>query len=201
MIFRLNKRKELLRKVFHILLGLIGIANIQLELVPISILAIIYVLGVVLFIVLNTVDLGDRFKDMIFSIERHGTIGAGMLTFYTSYFALHIISVVDQDFRALASASMAILTFGDGFSAIFGITINKFKLPYNKTKNWVGFFVGSLFATIGAAIFVQPFLALIVVSATMLLESLDAEINGHKIDDNLLIPIMSFGLLYFFYFW
>jgi len=83
-------------------------------------------------------------------------------------------------------ASVAILTFGDGFATIFGKKFGKTVVPFNKGKRLEGSVFGFAFAFLGALIFLNPEKALIGAVVGMLIEVLPL-----PIDDNLTIPLVT----------
>lgn len=83
-------------------------------------------------------------------------------------------------------ASIAILTLGDGFAALFGGKFGRTRFPFNKTKCVEGSFFGFLLAFLGASFFVDPTRAFAGAMIGMLIECLPLPIS-----DNLTIPLVS----------
>jgi dolichol kinase len=87
---------------------------------------------------------------------------------------------------ATGYASIATLTLGDGFAALFGGKFGKTQFPFNKAKYFEGSLFGFIFAFLGANFFLNPIRAFIGAMIGMLVECLPLPIN-----DNLTIPLIS----------
>jgi HAD superfamily phosphoserine phosphatase-like hydrolase len=87
---------------------------------------------------------------------------------------------------AIGYASIAVFTSGDGFATIFGKTIGKHVIPYNKGKKIEGTVFGFILASLGALVFVSPSKALVGAAAAMIIETLPSPIN-----DNLTMPLIA----------
>ena len=187
-------KKEILRQVIHLLCGVAGVANIYFDIVQLRYVFIIFVFGIILFVNINfTTEVHPLLKKLISYVEREkGLVGQGVLTLFFSYMVLHSISYLYPAYLEISLTSMAILAYGDSAGTIFGVLTNKFILPYNKKKNFIGVFMGILFATMGSMIFTNPLFAFITASVAMFFESTDLRIRDAKIDDNLLVPFVSF---------
>ncbi|MFQ6094731.1 MAG: HAD-IB family phosphatase [Candidatus Bathyarchaeia archaeon] len=83
-------------------------------------------------------------------------------------------------------ASIAVLTLGDGFAAVFGRKLGRTVFPLNKAKKVEGSLFGWFFAFLGSLLFVDPVTALIGSTVGLLAESLPSPVN-----DNLVIPLAS----------
>jgi len=83
-------------------------------------------------------------------------------------------------------ASIAILTLGDGFAALFGKRFGKTRFPFNKAKNLEGSILGFIFAFLGATFFIDPTRAFIGAIIGMFVECLPTPIN-----DNLIVPLTT----------
>lgn len=87
---------------------------------------------------------------------------------------------------AIGYASIAVFTFGDGFATIFGKTIGRHVIPYNKGKKIEGTILGFIFACLGALFFMSPLKALVGAATAMIVETLPTPVN-----DNLTIPLTA----------
>lgn len=87
---------------------------------------------------------------------------------------------------SIGYASIAILTLGDGFAALFGGKSGKTLFPFNKAKCVEGSLFGFIIAFLGALFFVDPTSALVGATIGMLIECLPLPIS-----DNLTIPLVS----------
>jgi len=88
--------------------------------------------------------------------------------------------------QPVSYASIAVLTLGDGFAAIFGRKFGRTALPFNKGKKVEGSLSGWFFAFLGSLIFIDPLRALIGATVGILVECLPLPVN-----DNLIIPLTS----------
>ena len=96
--------------------------------------------------------------------------------------------------QEIALASIMILAFGDSISRILGPR-GYIKHPFNNNRFLEGILVGTIFATLAGMLFV-PFMYSVYASVvTMFIEGMDIEVNNVKIDDNLLIPVLSGALM------
>lgn len=114
--------------------------------------------------------------------------GIGAIAFLTGSILALILFTLQT-----ATAAILILSFGDGISGLIG--------PYGKThihnpkKKIEGTIAGIIAASAAAATVIAILPAVIASSAAMLVESFDIKIAGIKIDDNLIIPILSGAIL------
>ncbi len=103
-----------------------------------------------------------------------------------AFYALGIVFPLIIFAPQIGYASVAVLTFGDGFASIFGRKFGNTNIPFNKGKYLEGTIFGFLFAFAGSLLFVTPFEALVASAAGMLFEALPLPLN-----DNLTIPLAS----------
>jgi HAD superfamily phosphoserine phosphatase-like hydrolase len=87
-------------------------------------------------------------------------------------------------------AAIAILSLGDSVASLVGKHLGQTLIPYNKGKNLEGSVAGFACAFLGAALFVNPSLALAGAFAGLLVESLPLPVN-----DNLSIPLVAGTLM------
>ena len=92
--------------------------------------------------------------------------------------------------KEIAIASIMILALGDSVSRLVG-PYGYLKHPFHNEKFFEGAIAGAIAGFLGAVFFVPWLFALIAASISMLIEGIDLEIKGFKIDDNLLIPIVA----------
>lgn len=191
-------KKEIIRQLIHLSFGLCGIANMYFDLIRLRYVIIIYILGIILFLNINFAKLKFQWLDTLINYfeRRKSLVGQGIITLGFSYIALHSIAVINSDLLQISIASMAIISYGDSTGTIFGILIDKFKLPYNQKKNLVGLTFGIGFAILSSMLFVGFIHAALASIFSMTLESLDLKIKSLKFDDNILIPTTSFIILY-----
>jgi dolichol kinase/phosphoserine phosphatase len=102
------------------------------------------------------------------------------------YFALGILFTLLVFPSPANYAAIAIFAFGDSAASIFGSTLSRTPLPFNKDKSLEGSLGGFLFAFLAGSIFVSPLIALVGAAIAMFVEYLPLPIN-----DNLLIPLFT----------
>ena len=88
--------------------------------------------------------------------------------------------------QPVSYTSIAVLTFGDGFAAIFGRKLGRTVFPLNKGKKVEGSLFGWLLAFLASSLFVDPVRALIGATVGLLAECLPSPVN-----DNLVVPLVS----------
>jgi len=171
------------RQIFHLALGIIIIAMVQLIGVELSayVAGVILVVGLVLVhIKLSYTHLGKHLEWLIERFERPGAVaGYGAMTFTAA--ALCILTLLLHKEQILAS--LAILGIGDSASTLFGKR-SKRKLPYNARKT-VGGTLAFFLASAPFAVYFAGPAALAVSAAAALAESAEA-----RIDDNLIIAVV-----------
>lgn len=171
------------RQFFHLALGLMLIATVQLIGVELSayVVSVSLIIGLVLVhIKLSYVRLSKPIEWLIERFERPGVVaGYGAMTFTAA--VLCILTLLASQPQILAS--LAILGIGDAASTIVGRR-SKRKLPYNARKTVDGTLAFFIASAPVAFYFAGP-AALLVSAAAALAESAEA-----KIDDNLIIAVV-----------
>ena len=102
------------------------------------------------------------------------------------FYALGILLSLLLFRQPVSYASIAILTFGDGFAAIFGRKLGRTVFPLNKGKRVEGSLFGWFFAFLSSLIFIDPLRAFIGATVGTLAECLPSPVN-----DNLVVPLAS----------
>ncbi len=179
---------EIKRQLVHVFVGVAIVLLLNFDLINASILFIIFIIGLVLSLsskkfhipLIHTfLETFDRKKDL------EEFPGKGAVFYFLSSFIVVLIFPKD-----IAMASIIILALGDSVSRIVG-PYGYLKHPFHNEKFFEGVIAGAIAGFIGAVFFVPGILALFGSLVSMLLEGLDLEIKGFKIDDNLLIPIVA----------
>jgi HAD superfamily phosphoserine phosphatase-like hydrolase len=107
------------------------------------------------------------------------------------FFALGIILSLLLFPEPSSYASIAVLALGDGAATLFGLKFGKKVIPFNKGKRMEGTLFGSIFAILGAFLFIRnPLKAILGAAAGMLMETLPTPLS-----DNLTIPLTA-GLVF-----
>ncbi len=126
-----------------------------------------------------------RINDFIDFLERKAEKKLFMRYAGAMYFFLAAAAVIFIFPIEVASIAIAVLSLGDGFSALVGGMWGRHKLSFNKAKSWEGalaFFIASL---AGTMYLTTPWVALMVSLLGTIVELLPI-----KVDDNLSVPIV-----------
>jgi dolichol kinase len=103
--------------------------------------------------------------------------------FFFLFFGISLTYIIFP--RDIAFASIIILTLGDSFSTLAGLSLGKNKIYFKKTIE--GSLFGFVFSFLGAIFFVSWQYALFASFTATIIEV----VTPDNIDDNLLIPIFS----------
>jgi phytol kinase len=187
------KEREVKRQLIHIFYGVLISVFLVYDFINSSILFFI-TLGVGFLSILIKMGVKLPLKDRIYmlqrSYERKFPVKGAL--FYFLGCAI-VVLVFEKD---IAIASILILAFGDGVSTLVG-PYGKLKHPFNNGKFLEGIFAGFVVATI-ASMLVVPFKFAVLASlGAMIIEGFELKINGFKIDDNLLIPLVAGLILHY----
>ena len=142
------------------------------------------------------------FPYLLGSLQREGEsrLDAGVVFFPL---ALLIVVILFAGRPAVVAGAWALLAVGDGFAALVGSAIGKWKLPWNSEKSWAGLLAFIVFG-VPAVVFMMQWchsplsqehligLAIVVTVIIALLESFPLPIN-----DNLTVGLGGSILLYF----
>ena len=126
------------------------------------------------------------------SITSHTVVKLEQYEFATApiFYAFGIIISLVVFPPSIGYASIAVLTLGDGFAALFGGKLGKTRFPFNKTKCLEGSLSGFIFAFIGTLCFMDPARAFIAAMTGM-----SVECSPMPISDNLMIPLITGAVL------
>jgi diacylglycerol kinase (CTP) len=180
---------EAKRQSAHILFGILLVTLLYLDWIDAALLGIATVLVTLLSFIEHSKIRIALFNWLLENLERKSEAGgmrAKGLVFYLfgSTLAVYLFP------KDIAMASVLILAFGDSFSRLVG-PYGYLKHPWNSEKFIDGVLAGFLVATLAAWAFVPLYQAALASAAAMILESLDIEINEHKVDDNFTIPVVA----------
>ena len=188
-------KKESIRQVIHLVLGVVLVALIYFEFVNDVILG---VFTVILFflcyfsknrklpIVYWFLEKFEREEDM------KKFPGRGPLFFVIGAFL--VTALFDKD---IASAAIVILAIGDSVPYFVGGSIRKIKHPLSDKKFLEGTIAGFVLAFLAASIFVSFFEAFLAALGAMIAEGIEIKLKKEKIDDNILIPVVSGAVIWF----
>ncbi len=122
-----------------------------------------------------------------------------------------LLILLYRNYFYIAASIWAILGFGDGSAAIFGIIFGKHKLPWNREKSYEGSLAYIIFGSAGACLLcwwtslgkgfpAYPALyGLIIVPIIVTIFSAILESYPTKLDDNFTIPLIGSFLMYSLY--
>ncbi len=179
-------KNEMLRETIHI--GSFSIPFVCMYLLDPQIVSFIILLITVLYITSEFLRIRGINLPITSTITWKTAIKPELYEIATApvFFALGIILSLMLFDPPISYVLVAILTLGDGFATIFGKTLGRTVLPFNKGKTVEGSAFGFIFAFLGALLFVNPTKALISAAIGILVELLPL-----PIDDNLTIPLTT----------
>jgi dolichol kinase/phosphoserine phosphatase len=181
----LPSKNDLLRETIHasgifvpVLASLFGIIPMALL---ISFVSAIYSIS-------ELARLNGDYLPIISTITRNAASQAELYEFTAAplYFAVGVLATLLLFPAPINSAAIAIFVLGDSMASLFGGYISKKPLPFNKAKTLEGSVIGFVFAFLGGAFFISPWIALIGAAVAMAIESLPLPVN-----DNILIPLFT----------
>lgn len=180
---------EVKRQAVHIILGLTIVLLLFYDIINyIALVSAFLVFSLFSFVVMKghyVPGFTQLLEMMERDSEKKGFRAKGLL-----FYLLGCILVVVFFDKDIALASIIILALGDSISRLVG-PYGYLKHPFNNIKFIEGIIIGGLVAAAGAMFFVTPLYAILASVFAMFIESLDIEINDFKIDDNLIIPVIS----------
>jgi dolichol kinase len=118
--------------------------------------------------------------------DRQKIPGRGLIFFLLGSFLAVVFFSLE-----IAVASILILAFGDSVSHVFGRHFGQIKTPFHPKKFLEGSLFGIILSAIAAGFFVPLAEALVASTVAMILEFPTIRISGHRLDDNLLIPLSA----------
>ncbi len=181
-------RLELKRQIFHIASCLIFVILIYYNIIGIKTLLTLLIIGYILAIISMKKRI-PFISWLLDNFERQHNLqkfpGIGALVYL-----LGIVIVVLFFEKNIALASIIILGLGDSIAPLIG-QFGKVKHPFSDKKFIEGVIAGIIAATLGAMFFVPWAHALAASTLAMIAEGIDIELRGYKLDDNLIIPIVS----------
>lgn len=183
-----GKNLELRRQIFHATLGIVLVYSLNKNLIDINFLFFALVIGFIISLISKKYNLiGVSWLLKNFGRENEAIPGYGVLTYLIgSVIAIGLFK------KEIALASIMILAFGDSASHLgrFG----KIKNPLSERKFLEGTLFGIVAGTLAASLFVSWKTAFFGSLIAMGVEGFELVLLKKKIDDNLLIPIVS-GLI------
>lgn len=181
----LPSKNDMLREAIHVcgffvpvLAGLIGIYPVALLICVVSMLYFLSELS----------RMNRKNLPIISAITRNAASQAELYEFAAAplYFAIGTLTTLLLFPAPVSSAAIAMFALGDSTASLFGGSLSKKPLPFNKGKTLEGSLVGFFFAFLAGSVFVSPVLALIGAAVAMTVESLPLPVN-----DNILVPLCT----------
>jgi dolichol kinase len=187
----LRSRNEILRKLIHIGGFVIPILS---NLVGLLIVTTLILTVTLFYVVSEWARIKGKNLPIASSITRHAAREGELDTFATApvFFALGISLALLLFPAPASSAAIAAFAVGDSTASIFGRMFGKHTLPFNKGKTYEGSLSGFFFAFLAAALFINPFGALMAAAIAMVIESLPLPLS-----DNLVVPLITGATLTF----
>lgn len=187
----MNNHHEILRKLIHILFGILILLGFKFLEWGIFI-RILFILSliIVLFTILHT-----RYKIKaieFFSKENEKFPLKGVLFFIVG--SVLVMYIFNKD---IALASITILTFGDSISCLASYFGSRYKVnPFRRYKSLFGSICGFVVAFLFCLMFIDPISALVGSFFGILSESLAIKLGESDADDNLIMPLAAATAMY-----
>jgi dolichol kinase len=189
----MDDNKEILRKMCHILFGLLIVAGLQTieQGIFIRLLLVLFLFTVFITIV--------NLKYKIKILEKVGKETEKKFPLKGAIFFLVGAVIVILLFpRDVALAAILVLTFGDAVSYLAGFFGAKYKInPFRKWKSLFGTFCGMVVAFLFAIIVIDPLSAAVGAFFGMAAEAISIKLGESDADDNLIMPLAAATAMYF----
>lgn len=176
------------RKLLHLFYGLILVFLLDYHFL--SSFSFFLLVLFLLFLVIFSPFLPSPFRNLIIYFEREKEkkfLGQGPFFFTLSSFITWLLFP-----QRLALVGILNLSLGDSVNALVGSFFQK----KNKKKQFGAALAAGLVTTLASLQYLPLKLAFLGAVATTLLEITEPQIKGKKIDDNLLIPPLSAGVIF-----
>ncbi len=196
LIMLLWKELEFRRQSFHFCIGFVIVFAHWAGFLSLTLIGMALVIGLLVSfisqyryipIVSDILKLVDRPRD-------DGFPGRGAFYYALGVFLTFLL--FNGENLPIAYAAILILAVGDSLNHLFTNGIQVIKLPWNRRKNIWGIVVGVLCGTYAAHFFVGLIPAFIASSIAIFLETIPWRVGKVYIDDNILVPLVSGGLLW-----
>jgi len=177
------QKKEILRKLIHILFGTIIICLVAFFGVErvLPLIVFCFIAGAIISVLISKHSYVPLFSEIVRNVERHyedKLPGQGALLFFLGTI---ITMAVFRDFQVVFGA-LIVLVYGDGFSSLIGQSIGRTRIVGNYTLE--GTLFGMLVPAFLLSFFFPMHVAILASVIGMLAEFLPVE-------DNLTIPIAT----------
>jgi len=189
-------KNKAIRRIIHVFTGISIILLIVYNILNTRLLFYFLLVSIILSLLSIKIKIPVIHKlVLMYKKEKEMPPGRGFLFFILG--SLLVLKLFPQD---IALASIAILTFADPASHLFGSLLGKFKIIDNN-KHVEGTILGILIGTLSALFFVNFIEAFLACSIAMLAEYLEFRVANNTIDDNLIIPLIAGTVIYLLRLW
>ena len=188
----MNNKNEILRKIVHIVFGVLIILGFKYLERSVFIWALFILFLLTILFTLIHMKFRIRFLENFTKGEEKKFPLKGSIFFIVGCaLVIYIFS------KNIALASIAVLTFGDSTSSLASYFGTKYNLnPFRKYKSLLGTFVGIVVAFLFCLLFVDPLFAIVGSFFGMLSESLAIKLGESDADDNLIVPLAAAVAMY-----
>ncbi len=185
---------ELVRQMFHLLLGILLVILLNYNLINKSILLFLILIGL-LISYLSTKTKIPLIHGLLRAFERKEELekfpGKGVIFYFAGVYLVLLLFRKD-----IAMASVMVLALGDSVSHMFGLHFGRIKHPLSEKKFLEGTIAGFVASFIGALFFVGWHEAFLASLAAMLVEAIEIKIGTEQIDDNLVVPLVAGAVIW-----
>ncbi len=181
---------ELRRKILHILIGITALILLIYNILTPFVIFIILIIGIIISLVSIKIKL-PVISFFLEKFDRKSSLESNLPGRGIIFAVVGSLLVLQLFPRDIALASIAILTFADSTSHLFGKVLGRTPSFLNSKKNIEGHIIGAFLSTAIAALFVPLSLAFAGSLTAMIFESIIIEIQKIQLDDNLIIPLVA----------
>lgn len=188
---------EIRRKMMHVFVGAVIVILVYYGLLKFWMSLTLLIVGIIISLLSKkySLPLIGLFLMRYDRPEHSKTPGRGVISIFSSLSVLLLLLETDVLSKNIVLASLMIWIFGDSLSAVVGKVYGKKKHPLNN-RFIEGTIAGIIGGTIGALFFVPIYAAFPAAFLTMIIESLEIRLLKHPLDDNIIVPLIAAGALY-----
>ncbi|MFH1601709.1 MAG: phosphatase PAP2 family protein [Candidatus Shapirobacteria bacterium] len=184
---KISHASNLRRKIVHLFYGFALVYLIEYQILDKTLFFVLFLVWAIITLA-STIWLPQKIRNLIIFFERDQTrpfLGEGCFLFTASCFAAFLLFP-----QNIAQAAIVNLAVGDSVNALVGFY-------FNSKKKRIEASLAALFATALVSLqFISLPIALTGAAATSILEYSEPKIRGKKINDNLLIPLVSGAVIW-----
>lgn len=181
------KNLEFNRQLLHLIIGLSIACLLINKTINGHHLILAAIAGTIVSLLIKQEKL-PYFRKLLKKVERKKDLesfpGKGAIYMF---FSCGFVSLIFEP--NIAIVSILILSIGDSLTHL-GLAFKLWPNPFNKYKYLEGTIIGIIFSFFASILFL-PWYVAIVGCASLVAESIELKIFKHKIDDNILVPLLS----------